>query len=185
MFDTQRIGEQAVFAKTATGQQEIKDRRLGLTLFLRRLLILVDGKRSAGELAPMVAGQDFLDLLQQLVNKGCIELVKVGPTDSPGKTTPVADSVEPPDTAASMLARLPAAATRTAKDIENARNFMINTINMEFGQHTRVSLIESISNCQTIDELRHLYPLWFKTMQSSRSGARALPDLVGRLFQVL
>ena len=54
----------SVFTKTGLGLQEIQARALGLLPMARRLLILMDGKRNGKELAPMVAGHDFSDLLR-------------------------------------------------------------------------------------------------------------------------
>ena len=180
--------DQAIFAKTAIGQHEIKTRELGLTPLVRRLLILVDGKHSGKELAPMLMGQSLAELMAQLLDKECIELVgRASPVDQPGKRAPVAEAPQKTETASpeAALAQLPAAETRTAKELDMARNFMTNTVNMEFGQHMRISVIEAISTCKTALELRQVYPLWYSTMGSSRSAAKELPALNEKLFRVL
>ena len=41
----------AIYAKTALGQQEIQTRSLGLAPLVRRLLVLIDGKRNVVQLA--------------------------------------------------------------------------------------------------------------------------------------
>src|SRR5665647_2640391 len=64
-----------VFAKTAVGQQEIHARALGLGPWQRRLLVLIDSKRTGQELAAFVAGHDVKELLEQLLEKACIEAV--------------------------------------------------------------------------------------------------------------
>jgi hypothetical protein len=180
--------DQAIFAKTAIGQHEIKTRELGLTPLVRRLLILVDGKHSGKELAPMLMGQSLAELLAQLLDKQCIEFVsRASPVDQPDKSRPLAEATPKPDTASpdAALAQLPAAETRSAKEIDMARNFMTNTVNMEFGQHARISVIEAISICKTALELRQVYPLWYSTMGSSRSAAKELSALNEKLFRVL
>lgn len=66
-----------------------------------------------------------------------------------------------------------------------ARNFMINTLNMAFGNHYCLSLIESISQSNDAEKLRQNYDEWFKTMSSSRSSAKELPVLLKKLASVL
>lgn len=166
----------ATFAKTAIGQQEIRTRSLGLPPLARRLLVLVDGRRSGKELAAFVPGQDVSSLLSQLLAQGCID-AKAAET-----AEPVAAAAPGSDAA---LSGLPQAETRSPKEIEMARNFMTNTINAMFGQNMRLTLIESIFACQTADDLRRVYPLWVATMNSSGVGAKRLPELRQKLFQVL
>jgi hypothetical protein len=83
------------------------------------------------------------------------------------------------------LAALPPADSRSDKNLEMARNFMTNTLNMEFGMNMRLSLIEAIANCATPADLRQVYPTWHATMASSRGSAKELPALVEKLFRVL
>ncbi|MDO8717605.1 MAG: hypothetical protein Q7K20_01285 [Polaromonas sp.] len=164
----------ATFAKTAAGIQEIQNRALGLQPMARRLLVLVDGKRSGKELAVFAAGHDAVGILGQLLAQGCIEALAVA------EPAPVA---APADNAG--LSGLPQASERSAKEIEMARNFMTNTINTMFGQNMRLSLIESIFAARTADDLRQVYPVWAETMATIGVGAKRLPELRLKLFQVL
>lgn len=173
----------SVYAKTALGLQEIQSRTLGLELMARRLLILMDGKRSGGELATMIAGQDLASLVGQLLDKQCIERVSTKPTPKPVK--PLSGGPSPSEPSKDPLSTLPAAETRSGKEVDMARNFMSNTVNMEFGQNMRISVIEAISNCATALELRQVYPLWYTTMGTSRNAAKELPSLNEKLFRVL
>ncbi len=71
-----------VFAKTAVGQKEIQSRTLGLSLIVRRALVLVDGERSGAELSVFLVDKgDIETVLAELLDKGCIEAVA-----RPGKT---------------------------------------------------------------------------------------------------
>lgn len=168
----------ATFAKTAAGIQEIQSRALGLPPMTRRLLVLVDGKRSGKELAVFAAGHDVGDILGQLLAQGCIEALAAA------ETAPVAAPAAAPAGAAE-LSGLPQASARSARDIEMARNFMTNTINTMFGQNMRLSLIESIFAARTADDLRRVYPAWAETMATIGVGAKRLPELRLKLFQVL
>jgi hypothetical protein len=181
-----------VFAKTAAGQQEIHARALGLGPLPRRLLVLIDGKRTGQELAAFVTGHDVKELLEELLEKACIEAVApvapVAPTAPvPGmgaSLNPQAAST-PTDSLEAALSSLPPAETRSAKEIEMARNFMMNTVNTVFGKNLRLSMVEAIFNCQTTQELRQVYPKWVELMLSNGVGTKRLPELRTQLLKVL
>lgn len=172
----------AVFTKTAVGQQEIQSRSLGLGPLPRRLLVLVDGKRSDQELAVFVPGQDIEALLNQLMALGCIEAQ--APTQAVAAPKPAAPGASVPGSDAD-LAGLPPAESRSPKDVEMARHFMTNTTNTVFGMNLRLSTVEAIFGCQTTEDLRRVYPLWVATMNSSAVGAKRLPEFREKLFKVL
>lgn len=189
----------AVFAKTSLGQQEIQSRALGLAMMTRRLLILIDGKRSTRELAPLLNGQDLRALLHELLDKGCIEqrsavaspsvptaaaqpmpASTLAPAPAP-TTTPAPDA----NTADDELSHLPAPESRSATDVTMARNFMTNTVNTIFQPYTRLTLLEAIAGCKTAQDARKVYFLWSKTIASSVIGAKRLPEFREKLFKVL
>jgi hypothetical protein len=150
----------------------------------RRLLILVDGKRSGQELAVFVEGHNPGELLRQLLDKGCIEAITV-------KAVPAvsAPAVQVQTTAARAdgvaLAKLPEASTRSAKEVEMARNVMMNTLNAVFQQNTRLTLMKTISACRSAEEVRSVYPKWADNMRASPEGAKRLPEFNVKLFAVL
>lgn len=171
-----------VFAKTIEGQQEIQTRARKLSPLIRRLLVLVDGKHTGQELSTYVAGQDVVAMLTELLEHGCISVAKSAESpdhtrfnssvDAAVQPAPVTHFLQPPE-------------ARTPKEQEMARNFMINTINAEFGQHTCLSVIEAISSCTSTAELRQQYPSWHKTMSLGRNANKTLPGLVERLMHVI
>jgi hypothetical protein len=183
-----------VFAKTAVGQEEIQSRTLGLSLLVRRALVLVDGKRSGAELSVFLVGKgDVETVLAELLDKGCIEAVgRVGKSPaSAAAALPVAADPEPaaagdavPD-ADSDIPGLPPAASRSPKDNEMARNFMINSVNAIIGQNMRVTLITDIFHAPGTVGLRKIYRGWEASMADHVVGARRLPELREKLFKVL
>lgn len=182
-----------VFAKTEAGQQEIKTRALGLSPRLRSVLIMVDGRRTGQDLAAMT-GPDAPLVLAQLLERGCVEVIAAAPPPAaapaaaaavPEASTSAVPGAAPGTGASSELAGLPPAESRSAKEIEMARNFMTNTINTMFGQNMRLSLIEEIFKCQSAQALRQVYPHWAAAMHESRAGAKRLPELTKKLFEVL
>ncbi len=55
---------QRIFSKTPLGTQEMASRSLGLTPLQRRVLILLDGKRSLADVAVLVPGHDVAACLR-------------------------------------------------------------------------------------------------------------------------
>ena len=129
---------------------------------MRRLLILVDGKRTGQELSGFVAGHELADLLAQLLQKNCIELGTTG-VAAKGVDPAGAPTVGTAASPSTGLEGVPPAESRSAQELDMARNFMINTLNAAFGQHYCLTLIEAVSLCQSTQALRQLYPTWLKT----------------------
>jgi hypothetical protein len=56
-----------IFSKTARGSAELEEHSLGLTFMCRRLLIMIDGKRTLGDLIHDLGGSmDVLSMLEKL-----------------------------------------------------------------------------------------------------------------------
>ncbi|HMN92850.1 MAG TPA: hypothetical protein PKC60_06420 [Hydrogenophaga sp.] len=167
----------ASFAKTEVGQREIQTRSLGLAPLVRRLLVLIDGNKTGRDLAVFAGGVEVEPLLQELLDKGCVEAKARSRQAEPPAPT---ERTEPDATGS-----LPDASTRSTSENEMARNFMINTVNTVFGQHSRLTLIETIARAKGTDELRQAYLSWAKAMEEDRIGAKRLPELREKLFKVL
>ncbi len=174
----------AAYAKTAMGQLEVQTRSLGLVPSLRRVLILVDGKRGGHALAELIPGQDIVAILRQLMDTGCIESL-ASPLPLPLVMPAVLADETAPEDAMALLSGLPPADLRGPQELDKARHFMINTINSTFGQNMRLTLLESIAACQSTDDLRRAYPLWLEAMESTRASAKRAPEFRKMLFEVL
>jgi len=186
MSDTQDL-TLAVFSKTPLGQQEIQSRSLGLLPLIRRILVLVDGKRSYSDLAALVPeGNDVGQMIRALLAQGCVQVHSLAKTASApsalgtqeGLST---DTAAPADSKA--ILGLPRA--RTVKENEMARHFMINSVNAIIGQGMRISLIHDIFHSDTTEKLREVYFAWEASMSNHGMGAKRLPELRGKLFKVL
>ena len=174
----------AVLAKTALGQHEVTTRTLGLPPLARRLLILVDGKRSGQELAMFVAGHSVADLLGDLLQRQCIEVVGAAAA-APAARSDTPQATAAPSGAEADLAALPPPESRNALELAMARNFMTNTVNTIFQPNTRLTLLKAIQACQTSAEARAVYPRWAEAMASSTIGAKRLAEFQDKLFKVL
>ncbi len=176
-----------VFAKAEAGLAEIKTRALCLPAKMRSVLIMVDGQRNVRDLVGLT-GSDIEVSLHELLSAGCIvEVLTAKPTVAPTAVVNAAPAapVNVGPSAADDLAGLPPASSRSAKQVDMARNFMTNTVNTMFGANMRISMIEAIFNCRTADDLRAVYPQWVETMTGSVQGTRRLPELRQKLFDVL
>lgn len=180
----------AIYAKTALGQSEIHDRQMGFTPLVRRVLVLVDGKRSGAELSVFLVGKGEIEvLLTELLERACIEIV--GQAAGAPRKTPVtvvpseAPPGGPPSGFGAEIEGLPPAETRTAQDNDMARHFMINTVNAIIGHNTRISLVNDIFHAQSTEDLRRVHHAWVSSMSSHGVGARRLPELKEKLYKVL
>lgn len=176
----------AIFAKTPVGQQEIQSRSLGLAPMVRRILVLIDGKRSGRDLAAFVSGNDDIEqILQALLAQDCVQAQAATKSAAGPAVASAQSAAAPAMPGADALAGLPAAGTRTTKENEMARNFMINSINSIIGQQMRISLIHDIFHAESTEALRTVYHAWAASMADHGMGAKRLPELREKLFKVL
>lgn len=166
-----------VFAKTPKGQDEITTKTGGLSPRVRRLLIFVDGKRSVDELRGMLQSDDLQHTLGMLEEDGYIEVASV--TDAAGKSG-VPQAPLPPITA---FGELPASPDPVR--LQQARNFMSNTLNAFVGALGTSSLLDRIERAVGHAELRALYDEWYHAMVMSREGKREAEGLRTKLLAVI
>lgn len=166
-----------VFAKTPKGQAEITSKTGGLTPRVRRVLIFVDGKRPVEELRGMLQSDDLQHTLGRLEEEGYIEVR--GLADGSGPARPVAL----PLPSISAFGELPA--TPDPLRLQQARNFMANTLNTFVGSLGASSLLERIDTADGHAELRALYDEWYHSMVLSRDGRRQAEALRAKLLQVI
>ncbi len=164
----------AVFAKTPKGQEEITARAGGLTPRQRRVLIMVDGKRSVEELRTMLLADDLQNTLGLLEELEYIVLTVAGGTPVPATQT------LPSITA---FGELPAPVDPVR--LQMARNFMVNTVNTFVGALGTSSLLERLAQAEGHAGLRALYDEWYHAIVSSRDGRREAEALRNKLLQVI
>lgn len=173
-----------VFAKTPQGAAEIQHRSLGLGLLPRRVLLLVDGRRSVAELQTLAGNADARALLTELLALGCVEplaLPAAAPSAAAAKAATGSSALPGPP----GLPALPPPESRSAEQVDMARHFMINTINRLLEQNSRLSLVGKIFNSAGAAELRTHYPAWEEAVTSSWMGRKRIDELREKLFAVL
>lgn len=67
------MNDNVVYAKSSKGVAEVAERKGGLSLSARRILIMVDGKRSVSDLAPLLRPGEIEGVVALLEAQGYIE----------------------------------------------------------------------------------------------------------------
>ena len=159
-----------VFTKTPKGQDEIATKAGGLSPRVRRVLIMIDGKRSVDELRSMLQSDDLQHTLGMLEEDGYIEMTAQAAQSQPAKSI-------------TAFTELPA--TPDPVRLQQARNFMTNTLNAFVGALGTSSLLDRIEAAQSHDALRAQYDEWYHAIVMSREGKREAEALRGKLLQVI
>lgn len=174
----------ARLGKTDKGRDEIRTRSLRLPPMVRQVLVLADGQRDVHALTEMMPGQNVTGAVRQLLQLGCVEIVSHSAfmPSQPAATPGAAEAKAP---APSPLDGLPPPESRTPKQVEMARHFMINTINTLLEQNSRLTLVKQIFDSVGAAELRQHEADWEAALASSWMGKKRLPELRKKLFEVL
>jgi hypothetical protein len=143
-----------VYRKTAKGSEEIQRRTYRVAPRLRQVLIMVNGEKSAGELARELAALgDIERYLAELEESGFIahdlEDVLIPPHIDPG-TTP--------------------RATSTDYDFDKLRSYLARGVLDALGPFSG-GLLEQIGRVKTLDDLKVLIPECVRAIENS-GGAR-------------
>jgi hypothetical protein len=145
------MDKQTVFVKTDQGRDALTSRPAGLGPRLRSLLIMVDGKRSVGDLDKLLGSDGAAaPLLEQLAAEGWIE----------GSAAPVAPpavaAVAPPAAVAEGPATLPPP-TADALPFPEARRLVVRFINDQLGPMGETLAIK-VEGCKSATELLAMLP---------------------------
>lgn len=145
------MDKQTVFVKTDQGRDALTSRPAGLGPRLRSLLIMVDGKRSVGELDKLLGSEGAAaPLLEQLVTEGWIE------GGAPVAAPPVATPVAAPAAVAEGPATLPPP-TADALPFPEARRLVVRFINDQLGPMGEPLAIR-VEGCKSASELLAMLP---------------------------
>jgi hypothetical protein len=166
--------------KTELGLAELEHRSLGLGLLQRRLLILVDGHRGPAELQQMMGRGEIIPLLDELVERGCVLW--------PGRTVGADTAPAAPaggSTASPALETPVSGPERSPREVEMARNFMVNTLLTFIGPYADPELMKRLQAAQDSATLRELYGAWRLRMDSPRAAGKRMAELDAELKKVL
>ena len=154
-----------IYAKTPKGVAEIGNRSGGLSMAVRRVLIMTDGKRSVGELQAMLGATDTGDILAMLAELGHVQVAAGAPAAAPmipGLNGAINTSVNAPMTVpmspsgADMLD----VATQSSRPeerlllpLDEVRRRAVRELTDRLGPLAE-SLAVRIEQCRTAEELR-------------------------------
>lgn len=163
-----------IFVKTPKGVSEMETRSGGLTPRVRRILIMIDGKRTVDDLRAMALADDLTHTLGGLEEEGYIEVLKAP------EVAPEADGSLP-----SITAFRPLPETVNPKDLDMARNFIRNTLRTFCGDATHLSIIEAAFAATTYEQMREVFGPWYHAIVESRSGRRRAEELRAELLKII
>lgn len=166
--------------KTPEGVAELEARAHGLSPLARRLLIFVDGQRTAADLQNLMGKTEVGPLLEALIACGCV----VWPGGMPMATSGAAAAAVGSNVGAAGEPGWPAE-PRTPKQIEMAKNFMINTLITFVGQYANPDLMKKVQAATESSVLRESLEDWKRCIETSAAGARRLKELEAELRKVL
>ncbi|MBI2306951.1 MAG: hypothetical protein HYU78_06570 [Rhodocyclales bacterium] len=163
-----------IFAKTPKGVSEMETRSGGLTPRVRRLLIMVDGKRTVEDLRAMALADDLTHTLGLLEEEGYIQVhqaLDVAADDNGAlpSITAFRELPESPD----------------GRELDMARHFIVNTLKTFCGQMTHLTIVEAAFTAKTHAELREVFGPWYHAMVETREGRRRAEELREDLLKVI
>lgn len=173
----------AAFVKTAKGQAELTARSGALTPRARRVLILVDGKRTVADLDALIQSETLRNTLGQLEEDGFIEYLEA-PAGKPAAT--VAGPTPPPSPAASSA---PSASAQPPaidpKRLRQARLLMSEAIHNFVGGGGTKGILQRIAAAQSLEDLRAVHEDWLHLLSTSLESPWEVSSLRDRLARVL
>jgi hypothetical protein len=149
------MDETRVFAKTPKGTAEVTLRVGGLSLQARRVLIMIDGERSVGELAPLLREGEIDAVIALLHARGFIRDAGPGNSESARPRTR-GDLPSGPDTAGSLVRSTEANSVpeqRVYLTIEEVKRRAVRELNERLGSGAE-SIAMRIERSTGADDLR-------------------------------
>ncbi len=184
---------QEILRKTDKGLEEVEHRKFGLAMRSRRVLIMVDGKRTLADIERNSQDAELRPTMDKLIAEGFIEITPG--TEAPAKPAapepaPVAAKAAPAATpspsapAAAPAPKAPEAAAPTAgpanakeQEVVNAvRDFMILQVRSYIIGWRGLEMIDKLEHARSLPELRKLSPDWHSAISKSSSGGKSTAD---------
>lgn len=166
-----------VFRKTIKGKEEMTTRTNAFTPRVRRILILVDGKRTVDQLRDLALADDLTHTLALLEESGLIE-VSTTPGSS-GEATAARASLPP------VHAFRDNPPPHDPMRLQLSRNFMTNTIRAFLGTVGTSGMLVRIEEATTLEALRECFGEWHYLIMTSRDGRRESEALREKLLETL
>jgi len=166
-----------VFSKTPKGVEEMETRAGGLTPRVRRVLIMIDGKRTVEDIRAMALADDLSHTLGQLEEAGYIQLATSDQLQ--------AAQLQPDGGLAGVTAFRDVPELTNPKELDMAKNFIINSLKTFCGPMTHLTIVEQAFAAKTHEELREQFGPWFNAIVETRDGRRRAEELRSQLLKVI
>ncbi len=167
-----------LFHKTANGVEEMEKRNHGLGPKVRRILIMIDGKRTVDGLREMIPSDDLSHTIGMLEEEGFIEVF--GLVKDNGATI-----AAPPGPLPSITAFRADPAPDDPMRVQMSRNFMENTLKAFVGSLGTSGLIDRLDEAQSLNDMRACFDEWYQAIVSSRDGRREAEKLRSKLLETI
>jgi hypothetical protein len=125
------VDERLVYAKTAKGVAEVGTRSGAVSLTARRVLIMIDGKRTVAELAPLAKPGEVATIIEQLEAQALVYPAHAGVPATPDVARP-----EGTDDADERLVNFDALKKRAVRELTDRLGPDAEVIGMRI-EHTR------------------------------------------------
>ena len=157
------LDDRLVYAKTARGIAEVGTRSDAVSLSARRVLIMIDGKRTLAELAPLSSTGDIGPIVEQLEAQGMVQLVSAGVPTNPPTDLGAADAAED------------LAEERLVASFDAFKRRAVRELSDRLGPDAEV-MAARIEHCRTTDDLRQ------RLLEAERIVAGMLGDALAQDF---
>ncbi|HEX7157022.1 MAG TPA: hypothetical protein VF229_07385 [Burkholderiaceae bacterium] len=145
------MDESLVFAKTAKGVIEVSRRSGGLSMTARRVLIMIDGKRTVGELAPLASNGGIDAVIGLLESQGFVQPAAPPDPNSPG--APRAPDPGPTTTAGLDVLTSGPGGERTLLTVDEVKRRAVRELTERLGPDAETMAIR-IEPSRSAEELR-------------------------------
>jgi hypothetical protein len=135
------LDDRLVYAKTAKGVAEVTSRSGAVSLAARRVLIMIDGRRTIAELTPLARTGEIGTIVQQLEAQGLVHLAQGGPAPAPSVPPPAPETTEE------------IGEDRLTASLESVKRRAVRELSDRLGPDAEV-MSYRIENCRSTEELR-------------------------------
>lgn len=132
--------DRLVYAKTAKGVAEVNSRSGAVSLAARRVLIMIDGRRTITELAPLARAGEISAIIEQLEAQGFVHRAQAGAA--------VAPALPPAPEASEELGE-----DRLFANFEAVKRRAVRELSDRLGPDAEVMAVR-IEHCRGTEELR-------------------------------
>ncbi|MEM7292372.1 MAG: hypothetical protein AAF420_03095 [Pseudomonadota bacterium] len=179
---------QDVFHKTAKGQLEIDHKSADLSMRERRVLILVNGQRTAAQIRQMSMVDNFAEVVDKLRGSGFIGFAGAAPVaagSAPVSTMRAASIANSAPLPTANIIDFPETGDGRDDDAVDPREFMQNTL-LRFANRVRVkNLITEIQSASDLKTLKSLVRPWYDAIAESPNGLYQVDELKTALLDML